>query len=103
MGFKRMLSLLLCSLTLGCTSTPKIQVVEKYEQVIIKTPSDLLEPVTLPEPPAKDTYILAKCSSKETMLTDYSISLLDGLDKCNTRIKAIKTFQDKATTIQKDK
>lgn len=104
MSIKAILSIVFCSITLGCAhTTPKVSIVEKLEPVIIKTPADLLEPVPLPEPPAKDNYLLSNCSKKETMLADYSVSLLVGLDKCNTRINAIKSFQDKASSIERVK
>lgn len=101
MKFRNLAFIITCTLITSCACKPEIKIVKEYEQVVIKSPSELLEPLVLPTPPAKNDYALATCSGKETMLVDYSVSLLTNLYKCNTRINSVRDFQDKATKIQK--
>ena len=86
---------LVFGLLTGCGSTKIDHVSTKTEVKVIKTPSYLLKNCSVTEPISKQDYLALGNKEKEKVLTEYSISLLKDLSKCNNQIRLISEFQDK--------
>lgn len=86
----------LLALSLGaCATAPATVTVTKIQTQVVATPEELLKPCTVTAPPSKDAFMSTDMIGRQTLLANYTTSLLKDLGLCNTQIKEIKVFQDK--------
>lgn len=90
-----LLTLLICFILLGCSTSPKYEKIEiKETSVIYQTvPEDLTEPC-LPSnrPPSSEEYISLKPHERETSLRQYSVTLMGDLKNCNIKLEKIRNL-----------
>ena len=80
---------------------PVREVVTETHTVVIETPANLLKPCKASPPPLVETYLHGNVEEKESMLIDYSMSLLADIQICNFNLSEIKLYQDRQIKIVK--
>jgi len=86
----------------GCLSNPvKVVTVTEYKAVTI--PDSLLQKCDVSTPPNSAKYVASNAVGKESLLTDYSINLLNDLQVCNKKFENIRLYQDKQKKILEEK
>lgn len=99
---KYLLSSLL-ALSLGaCATAPAPVVLTKVQTHVIATPGTLLAQCPVTQPPSKTAFMAADMLGRQSLLADYTTSLLKDLGLCNTQLKEIKAFQDKQIKLYTD-
>ncbi len=92
----------LLALSLGaCATAPAPVTITKIQTQVVATPAELLKPCPVTPPQSKDAFMSADMLGRQTLLADYTTSLLKDLGLCNTQIKEIKIFQDKQIQLYK--
>lgn len=77
----------------GCATQPSVVV--KTKPILIAIPDPLLMPCYITQPPPVTEYVNSDWSTKENLLTNYSISLIKNLSDCNIQLKNALVFQEK--------
>lgn len=88
----RVILLVLVGALLSGCELLKPRVVTRTTYVVPNVPSKLLEPCEAPQPPDREYYVKQDPLKRESMLTDYSISLLHTVSTCNEKLQGVKTF-----------
>lgn len=102
---KTILAILLSVFILtACGHNPPVrEVVTEIHTVVIETPANLLKPCKATAPPTPEVYLYGDVEEKESMLIDYSMSLLADIQICNFNLSEIKLYQDRQIKIVKAK
>lgn len=99
---KGLLSILVVLLLVAC-STPKEPVVAReVEFRTVDIPNKYLKECPASVPPSKEDYLNGDDRAKKSMLINYSKELLVDLKKCNAKINAIKSINDKVKVLDKE-
>lgn len=78
----------------ACGTMQDTQVIYKTVLVPVQIDERLLEVNPIPTPPTVEDYMkLDSCSKRETVLTDYTVTLLTEIKQCNNKIRGIKKSQ----------
>jgi len=99
----RYLVLFVSIVMFGCSIEPPRPIVTQYQTQLVKISDVLLMPCSVSEPPDTETYILSSYIDKESILTDYSLQLLNDLKTCNDQIARIKQLQIDQDNLIKEK
>jgi hypothetical protein len=90
------LSLMIVILS-GCSLfCPKPEIIVKEKTTYITVPASMLLKCKTTKPPELISYLEFSEQDKENTLTDYSISLIKDINKCNIQLEEIKAFQKSA-------
>lgn len=88
--------ILITTLLTACASTDAIKVVERDRLIPVELDTRLFSRCEIPSPPDRVHYMSVDISDRETILTRYSIVLMESLKLCNLQIETIKKAHDAA-------
>ena len=90
----------------GCTwRTPIVETKIVYrDKIVLITPSDgLLTKINIPKPPSKALFMESTDIERVNILTDYTIELMNGFNKTNSKLKTLREWKEKQTKLYGDK
>lgn len=92
-----MRNLLICLslIVLTACAAPIREVVTQSKTELITIPDPMLRPCKVTTPPDQSYFADSVSVFRETILTDYTISLLGDLKNCNKQLKEIKDYQNR--------
>jgi len=79
----------------GCSSIqPSLLPTSPSKIVYVKIPDYLLEKCAVDKPIDQDTYMKLTLSQRESILTEYIITLYSTISKCNKQIEKIRNINE---------
>jgi hypothetical protein len=96
---KKLFSILIILLLVGCGTTKEFVPVVQTKNVIIVPPDELLVKCDIKSPPPVSDYVASSWEDKEQLLVVYSSDLLKSLIKCNKTFDSLMEWKKKQVEI----